>query len=134
MKHQHHCTTTSTPRMKVPKSKEGIPWLLFCLGENEIDNDIIYSPYYINHLEEEGIECENSSSDDEEEEQYKRDTTTATASSSPIPIWKKKIITKYDIPSNGYDPTTKLMSQFDQIIIRRLLSHYNTYSQRKEEW
>jgi len=33
----------------------------------------------------------------------------------------------YNIPTKGYEPDTLLMSQFDQIIIRRLLSHHTAY-------
>jgi hypothetical protein len=86
-------------RIKVPKSKDLYAWHVFCLGDEGRKE-----------MESKMVSVQLSDMDYD-------------ANASEIDLE----LSKYNIPSEGYEPTTKLLSQFDQIIIRRLLSHHTQY-------
>lgn len=91
--------STTQQRVKVPKSKDVYAWHIFCLGEQGRAE-----------MESRMIDVQMSGLD-----------YNATAAEIDMEL------SQYNIPSGGYEPTTKLMSQFDQIIFRRLLSHHTEY-------
>jgi len=86
-------------KITVPKSKDIYAWHVFCLG-NQVRNEMEINMIHaaIDNLSHE---------------------------SSAVEIDLE--LEKYDIPNGGYTPSTQLMCQFDQIIIRRLLSHHTNY-------
>lgn len=86
-------------KIAVPKSKDLYAWHVFCLG-NQVRNDMENKMIHVT--------MDNLSYD-----------------SSAVEIDLE--LQKYDIPNGGYAPSTQLMCQFDQIIIRRLLSHHTKY-------
>lgn len=83
-------------KFTVPKSKDVYAWHVFCLG-NGIRNEMEHKMIDV-HLS-------NLNKD---------------ASVAEIDLELKQ----YDIPKDGYEPSTQLLCQFDQIIIRKLLSHH----------
>jgi survival of motor neuron protein-interacting protein 1 len=91
--------TTTEERIKVPKSKDLYAWHVFCLGEHGR-----------NEMESRMVDVQLSD-------------LNYDANAVEIDLE----LSKYNIPSGGFEPTTKLLSQFDQIIIRRLLSHHTKY-------
>ena len=86
-------------RILVPQSKDLYAWHVFCLG-NDIRNE----------MEHKMIHVQMNEAD--------HDLTAVEVD---------VLLSPYKIPEGGYEPTTKLMCQFDQIIIRRLLSHHTRY-------
>mmetsp|Transcript_20434 Transcript_20434/g.31012 ORF Transcript_20434/g.31012 Transcript_20434/m.31012 type:complete len:344 (-) Transcript_20434:282-1313(-) len=93
-------------RVPVPPSKDDQAWLMFCLGDHSAKKDANDCNTMI---------CKSDGDKDNQSNEKDYD-----------------IRTKYNISETGYEPTTKLMSQFDQIIIRRLLSHFVIHLQERE--
>lgn len=86
-------------RVKVPKSKDVYAWHVFCLGKEGRD----------------------------EMESKMTETQMSTLSYDATAVEIDLELSQFNIPPEGHEPTTQLMSQFDQIIIRRLLSHHTKY-------
>ncbi len=90
---------TMEERIKVPKSKDSYAWHVFCLGDQGRKE-----------METRMVDVQISG-------------MNYDANATEIDLE----LAQYNIPSDGYDPTTRLMSQFDQIIVRRLLSHHTQF-------
>jgi survival of motor neuron protein-interacting protein 1 len=88
-------------KIPVPQSKDIYAWHVFCLGD-EIRNDMEHNMIHV-HIHN------NNMNDD------------LTAVEVDV------LLSPYKIPQGGYEPTTRLMCQFDQIIIRKLISHHTRY-------
>lgn len=98
---QLHKSLDKTEKISVPQSKDIYAWHVFCLG-NQIRNEMECKMI---HAQINGVNIS-------------RDSSAAEIDLE---------LEKYDIPQGGYEPSTQIMSQFDQIIIRRLLSHHTRY-------
>jgi survival of motor neuron protein-interacting protein 1 len=99
---QLHKSLDKTEKISVPQSKDIYAWHVFCLG-NQIRNEMECKMI---HVQINGLNISRNSSAAEIDLELE----------------------KYHIPGpGGYEPSTQLMSQFDQIIVRRLLSHHTRY-------
>lgn len=95
--HQCHLALKTCERITVPKSKDRYAWHVFCLGREEATGTM-----------------NNKYSYSDEEDDHDSD---------------ENVVLEIDTsrPSDGFEPDTKLMSQLDDIIIRRVLSHHVYY-------
>mmetsp|Transcript_7806 Transcript_7806/g.14708 ORF Transcript_7806/g.14708 Transcript_7806/m.14708 type:complete len:367 (-) Transcript_7806:109-1209(-) len=116
-------TTTTTTRseedkIRVPPSKDLYAWHVFCLG-NEIRNEMEHQMIHVHILQQNdhlnGDDGDIGGDDDRDHD----DVLTA--------VEVDLLLSPYNIPQGGYEPTTRLMCQFDQIIIRKLISHHTRY-------
>mmetsp|Transcript_7333 Transcript_7333/g.11159 ORF Transcript_7333/g.11159 Transcript_7333/m.11159 type:complete len:386 (+) Transcript_7333:77-1234(+) len=97
-------------KVPVPPSKDSKNWHIFCLGKDEVCGNI--GGYFDYDDDEDG-----GSDEDMDDDSDTNDTNSNQQKSN-------RIFKKRNVPSNGYEPTTSLLCQFDQIIIRRVLNHH----------
>lgn len=95
----------ATDRIAVPTMKDRPGWHVFCVGRDEARGNV--NSYY-------------GGSDEEESEEEENGVDNAA------PSWKALV------PSSGHEPCVRLVLQFDQVLVRRLLSHLAYYIQ--EGW
>jgi hypothetical protein len=93
-------------KVPVPPSKDEYNWIIFCLGIHEACGHVVVDDTYYD------ISSCDEDDDDDEDDNGEDD------------IYDKTIYHKRNVPSNGYEPTTSLLCQFDQIIIRRVIQHH----------
>lgn len=93
----------SEDKLPVPPSKDLYAWHVFCLGD-EIRNDMEHKMIHAQIMN-------NGLSDGD------------NLSAAEVDV----LLSPYNIPQGGHEPTTRLMCQFDQIIIRKLISHHTRY-------
>ncbi|KAL3913307.1 MAG: hypothetical protein SGILL_006545 [Bacillariaceae sp.] len=86
-------------REPLPLMKDRTSWHIFCVGDTNSNATINGGNNNIN---------QQSSQNAEEKKK------TASAS---VPAWR------VNLPENGYTPTTQLLCQMDQVMVRRVLSH-----------
>lgn len=98
--HQCYLVLRESERVKVPRSKDRYAWHVFCVGKAEAMGNA-FDNY--------------DHTDDEEDEKEEISTSSQDAES------------EYNVPKTGFDPNTKLISQFDDILVRRVLSHHLHY-------
>jgi Survival motor neuron (SMN) interacting protein 1 (SIP1). len=91
-------------KLPVPPSKDLYAWHIFCLGD-EIRNDMEHKMIHVQIM--------NNGLNDGDE----------NLSAAEVDV----LLSPYSIPQGGHEPTTRLMCQFDQIIIRKLISHHTRY-------
>jgi hypothetical protein len=101
--HQSYLVLRECERVKVPKSKDRYAWHVFCVGKAEAMGNA-FDNY--DHSDEE---------DDDEDEEEDNSVLIQDAES------------EYHVPMTGFDPNTKLISQFDDILVRRVISHHLHY-------
>lgn len=99
-------------RHRVPPSKDQPGWHVFCLGFDEASGNI---GGYFQH---DNIYTDNSLSDGKKPDALGKKGVEKARENQ----WDRK-----SVPPNGYAPTTALLCQFDQIIVRRVLSHHLHY-------
>ena len=126
----HQCREDSGGGLKernvpVPPSKDYDMWQIFCLGEEEAcGRKSPRSRSSMNHYYDISSSSSSSSSDEEMEEQEQEEKCQKTNNNTKQNIKTKPSFQKQNVPKNGYEPTTSLLCQFDQIIIRRVLHHH----------
>jgi gem associated protein 2 len=130
-----------TARRPLPPMKDRSSWLIFCVGNQEAQGNI--NSYYDDDFEP-NSKCPSSDKDsdiedsddngegvddrvDKEEDAFERsdrESGKATESNDASPgndLWRT------DLPPAGFPPTTTLLLQMDQVMIRRVLSHLTYY-------
>ena len=100
-------------RNHVPPSKDQPSWHVFCLGLDEASGNI--GGYFQDDNND--IECFSHSTKGVDINSGKKDVDERRENQ-----WDRK-----SVPPNGNSPTTSLLCQFDQIIVRRVLSHHLHY-------
>ena len=92
----------SANRVPVPPMKDRSAWHIFCVGIDAAQgNDGAY--YQDDDNDDDGCDEENSVDDNDN------------------PPWRE------NLPSDGYEPSVSLLLQFDQVMVRRVLSHLVYY-------
>ncbi len=128
-------------KVPVPPSKDSYNWHIFCLGKQEACGNIggYYDVSDDEQLDEEMNDITKKHSDNTEEDgdeepyghQKEQGTTACSNTSGQEHVMETKPMpTVFDVrkvPPNGYEPTTPLLCQFDQIIIRRVINHHLHY-------
>ena len=89
-----------TERISLPPMKDRPGWLVFCVGNAEAQGNA--GSYF---------------HDDDNDNDDDRDGS----SEEEVPEWRK------GIPPNGHTPSTRLVLQLDQVLVRRFLSHLCHY-------
>jgi len=109
-------------RMDVPMSKDRVGWHIFCLGWDEAQGNI--GGYFQDEDDdEEGDKSDRMISDTEKEGSADEETKGPFKSNMKNEKWGGHST----VPPSGHKPTTTLLCQFDQIIIRRVLAHHVYY-------
>ena len=96
-------------RAPVPASKDRVGWHTFCLGRDEASGNV--GGYF---------------QDDDYEDDDTEDDDMSTAP-KPLPPPNDDEWDASTVPPDGHPPSTTLLCRFDQIIIRRVLSHHAHY-------
>jgi gem associated protein 2 len=91
-----------TDRMQLPAMKDRAGWHVFCLGQDEASGN------EGSYFDDDVMQDDDKSLQDENDE---------TA-------WNSLV------PPTGHEPTADLLLQFDQVLIRRVLSHLSYYVQQ----
>ncbi len=113
-----HCTQSLSLKERkivVPLSKDEYNWHIFCLGKDEACGNV--GGYYDVSSSEEEVDDDDEDDKDEEEDGNNQKEITE----------HNKSFDKQNVPKNGYEPTTSLLCQLDQIIIRRVINHHIHY-------
>lgn len=111
-------------RVQVPMSKDRVGWHIFCLGQDEARGNV--GGYFQDDDSDEQNEDRSSASDGSDD--YDNETTVIQSNAN----LGNKTWDNSTTPITGYRPSTALLCQFDQIIIRRVLSHHAYYL--SEDW
>ncbi len=114
--HNCHKVLKKCERTIVPKGKDYDAWLTFCLGDEmikymDVDDDM-----------DDDTNDVKQGQDTNQDQEGEKDEVNVSMKRTHHDIRQL-----YQIPRSGNEPTTKLMSQFDQIIIRRMLQHFVTF-------
>ncbi len=109
-------------KVTVPPSKDSYNWHIFCLGKEEACGNV--GGYY--------DVSDQEQNDDEDVEKSTEDGTkcyepTNDQNQSQINSSAPSLFDVRNVPPSGYEPTTSLLCQFDQIIIRRVVNHHLHY-------
>jgi survival of motor neuron protein-interacting protein 1 len=94
-----------TDRMAFPPMKDQSGWHMFCMGPDEADGNV--NSYF--GEEYGGVDSGTGHQDEKEEAEI-------------VPAWQ------LDIPADGHAPSVRLLSQMDQVLVRRVLSHLSHYT------
>lgn len=103
-----------TNRTILPPMKDRSGWHLFCVGSDEANGNI--KSYF-------GDDYDNSNlvwgrgRENMEEKSDEQETNLPVVSE-----WQR------NLPSNGYEPCIRLLSQMDQVLVRRVLGHLCHYT------
>ena len=88
-------------RIPLPPMKDLASWHVFCLGEDESVGNV--GGYFDDN-------CGGDSDLDDDESDIKGE--------EELPLWR------INLPMEGYLPSTKLILQMDQVMIRKIISHH----------
>lgn len=117
-------SSRSYNRMPVPMSKDQVGWHTFCLGWDEARGNV--GGYFQDDDSDERDDESMLSIDDKSDNNSSKHITVHNDSTVKAMVTNKA----WDIstvPATGHKPSTTLLCQFDQIIIRRVLSHHAYY-------
>ena len=119
----HQCRSSSNNMLRerkiaVPMSKDEYKWNLFCVGK---DGD-----YYDMSSSSSSCSCSSSVSDVDKNESIQENDKTQDERHNSSYVCSPKFDERL-VPENGYEPTTSLLCQLDQIIVRRVIKHHIQY-------
>jgi survival of motor neuron protein-interacting protein 1 len=93
-----------TNRVAFPPMKDQAGWHMFCIGPDEANGNV--NSYF-------GDEYDGGTNGSKEKEE-----------ADTAPEWQR------GIPAGGHAPSVRLLSQMDQVLVRRVLSHLSHYTSR----
>jgi survival of motor neuron protein-interacting protein 1 len=92
-----------TDRIPLPRMKDRSGWHIFCVGRNEARGNV--DSYF---------------GDDDDDDANANELEDASAQDD-LPEWQK------GMPADGHCPSVRLLTQIDQVLVRRVLSHLSHY-------
>jgi len=119
---------SSQERIPVPFGKDSTNWHIFCLGKDEVLGNNNKDGFYFHDSDDDDVDDvddENDDNGDDDDDNgsnscnYKGNNTTNNNNPQQ---WNVSTT-----PKSGNPPTARLLCQFDQIITRLLLTHFNHY-------
>ena len=96
-------------RQPVPALKDRAGWHLFCVGPDEADGNV--GSYFQDDDDDARMTGSSTKREDDDSDE------AAVQETIIIPAWKQ------NVPVDGYTPTVSLLSQMDQVMVRRVLGH-----------
>jgi gem associated protein 2 len=129
---------TTERNQPVPPLKDQTGWHIFCLGQQEARGNV--GAYFAQDPDDDSNDDDGDDHDDEDKTELKDHTiladnpTEAAAAAANEEKQGEEVeeAWRHNLPENGYAPTTLLMLQLDQVMIRRVLAHLVHYIQ--EGW
>mmetsp|Transcript_6122 Transcript_6122/g.7116 ORF Transcript_6122/g.7116 Transcript_6122/m.7116 type:complete len:362 (+) Transcript_6122:73-1158(+) len=117
-------SSKSYNRMPVPMSKDQVGWHTFCLGWDEARGNVggYFQDDDSDERDDESISNINDGSDDNGSKNISVQNGSTVEAIVTSKTWDISTV-----PTTGHKPCTTLLCQFDQIIIRRVLSHHAYY-------
>mmetsp|Transcript_8575 Transcript_8575/g.10836 ORF Transcript_8575/g.10836 Transcript_8575/m.10836 type:complete len:392 (+) Transcript_8575:92-1267(+) len=115
-------------KIVVPKSKDRFAWHVFCVGIDEARGNV--GGYFHESSSDENDDNDNDNDHDVHGKDCIRNNENKTPCHDQTQFdneFQQKQWDKATVPPTGHDPTTSLLSQFDQIIVRRVLDHHTYY-------
>ncbi len=109
-------------KVTVPRSKDSKNWHIFCLGKDEACGNI--DGYYDYDEEDDDDDEMDDNSDSNDDKKLSEPAFHKSHDMNPKQVKSSTIFKRQNVPLNGYEPTTSLLCQFDQIIVRRVLHHH----------
>jgi survival of motor neuron protein-interacting protein 1 len=94
-----------TDRIPLPPMKDRSGWHIFCVGRNEARGNV--DSYFGDDDDDVDIANSNELED--------------TSTQDDLPEWQK------GMPADGHNPSVRLLTQIDQVLVRRVLSHLSHY-------
>ena len=128
-------------KIAVPRMKDRAGWHIFCLGKEEAYGNV--GGYYEEEEEEDESDVVDNVKDSKKDEssipikddsdkvqsteEFTAEATQHQSSSKTPPPLTKLIYNPSNIPTQGYQPRTSLILQFDQVLTRTLFHHHVHY-------
>jgi len=123
-------------KIAVPRMKDRASWHIFCLGKEEAYGNV--GGYYEEEDDEDDYDMKKSEKKikekneacgilKDESEKVQSTTNAVQQSKTPASPPTKLIYNPSNIPTQGYQPRTSLILQFDQVLTRTLFHHHVHY-------